>query len=296
MDLLSELSEFYSRLISYKELLKKLYDKAFTPQFLYRFNKPYDADTESRNQIMNEMDNKRQELVRRSGVLSPSITKITGKESIVIYEFAKPRYVNIWDTGLREEFGPQTAQALNACIDCTNGAIARLREDITTGQRNEKGILIRQPEVSSSKTPKAFIAHGGKSEALERLRSFLSALGVQPVVIEDEPSEGRSINEQVERYLQQTHCAIVLGTGDDNELKDGKLYPRPNVCIEIDRFQEKFPKRIIFLLEEKASLPSNISDRIYERFTKENMEQAFLKTALELKAFGILKAVKPLEE
>lgn len=145
-------------------------------------------------------------------------------------------------------------------------------------------------------SPKAFIAHGPKSKPLEKLCRFLMTLGVQPTVIEEEPSEGRSIDQQVEIYLEQADCAIVLGTADDKELKDGKLYPRRNVCIEIGRFQERFPRRIIYLLEEGASLPSDVSEKIHERFSQESMEEAFVKVIRELKAFGMLKAVKPEKE
>ncbi len=145
------------------------------------------------------------------------------------------------------------------------------------------------PSEGEGNIPKAFIAHGPMSNSLEKLRKFLTSLGIQPLVIEEEPSEGRSIDEQVEFYLDEADCAIVFGTADDEELKEGKLYPRRNVCIEIGRFQERFPNQIIYLLEEGASLPSNISEKIYERFTQENMEKAFSKTALELRAFGLLK-------
>lgn len=149
--------------------------------------------------------------------------------------------------------------------------------------------------ASTTEPPKAFIAHGGETQARNKLQRFLIALGVTPSIIEEEPKEGRSPNEQVEYYLEQADCAIVLGTADDKELKDGKLYPRRNVYIEIGRMQERFPKRIIFLLEEGASFPSNISEKLYTRFTQENMDEAFITTARELQAFGLLKAVKPQE-
>ncbi len=154
------------------------------------------------------------------------------------------------------------------------------------------------PYVSSKEkgvSPKAFIAHGPKSKPLEKLCRFLETLGVQPIVIEEEPSEGRSIDQQVETYLEQANCAIVCGTADDKELIDGKLYPRRNVCIEIGRFQERFPSRIIYLLEEGASLPSNVSEKIHERFSQDSMEEAFVKVIRELKAFGLITTSK-LEE
>lgn len=146
------------------------------------------------------------------------------------------------------------------------------------------------PPKGEGNIPKAFIAHGPMSNSLESLRRFLTTLGIQPLVIEEEPSEGRSVNEQVEFYLEEADCAIVLGTADDKELKDGKLYPRRNVCIEIGRFQERFPNRIIYLLEEGTSLPANVNEKVHERFSQGSMDKAFIKTALELRAFGLLRA------
>jgi hypothetical protein len=138
--------------------------------------------------------------------------------------------------------------------------------------------------------PKVFIAHGGKTKALDKVQSFLDVLGIDPLIAEEEPSEDRSVNEQVEWCLNNSDCGIILGTADDKDLKDGKLYPRRNVHIEIGRVQERFPDKVIYLLEEGAAFPSNISEKVYERFTQENMEKAFLKIAKELRAFGIIRA------
>lgn len=152
---------------------------------------------------------------------------------------------------------------------------------------------IKQYGVSKTEEttqPKAFIAHGGKTEALSKLQSFLGALGIVPLIAEEEPSEARSVDEQVEWCLANADCVIILGTADDQNLKDGKLYPRPSVCIEIGRVQERFPRRVIYLLEQGASFPSNITEKVYERFTQENMENAFSKVAKELRAFGIMRA------
>ena len=155
------------------------------------------------------------------------------------------------------------------------------------------------PYVSSgdeSIKPKAFIAHGPKSQALDKLYRYLSAQGIEPLIIEQEPYESRAVNEQVELYLEQADCAIILGTADDNELKDGKLYPRRNVYIEIGRCQERFPNRTIYLLEENASFPSNIEEKLRTHFTSGCMDEALIRVSIELTAFRILKAVKPQEE
>ena len=150
---------------------------------------------------------------------------------------------------------------------------------------------VEMQEATTSSRPKAFIAHGGKTEALSKLQTFVAALGIVPLIAEEEASEDRSVDDQVEWCLDNADCAIILGTADDKELKDGKLYPRRNVHIEIGRVQERFPSRVIYLLEEGASFPSNITEKVREPFTQKNMENAFSKVAKELKAFGIITAI-----
>lgn len=136
---------------------------------------------------------------------------------------------------------------------------------------------------------KVFIAHGGGSEALNKLCAFLNDdLGVTPLVVERLPSEGRSVNENVEFYLDEAQAGIVLATADD--LVDGHYQPRGNVNIELGRFQERFPDRVIFLLEQGAAFPSNVSEKVWEPFSHENMERAFRKVVRELRAFGLLGA------
>ncbi len=151
----------------------------------------------------------------------------------------------------------------------------------TFGLRSDPGIPDEQT------TPNVFIAHGGDSQALNKLCAFLQDdLGVKPLVVERLPSEGRSVNENVEHYLGIADAAIVLATGDD--FVDGRYQARGNVQIELGRFQERFPERVIFLLEKGAAYPSNVSEKVWERFTQGNMEKALKKVVRELRAFGFL--------
>jgi len=50
---------------------------------------------------------------------------------------------------------------------------------------------------------------------------------------------------------------------------------------------------MVYLLEEGATFPTDISEKVWERFTHECMDKALTKVAKELVAFGIIKAVKP---
>lgn len=142
-------------------------------------------------------------------------------------------------------------------------------------------------------SPKAFVAHGGESDALGKLEAFLSALGVEPLVVEGQPSEGRSVNENVEYYFNQSDCAIILATKGDIDGKTGEFIPRGNISIEVGMCLQRLPNKTIYLLEEGAKFPSDISEKVWEPFTQDNMENAFIKVAKELRAFDLIRAIKP---
>ena len=90
--------------------------------------------------------------------------------------------------------------------------------------------------------PKAFIAHGGESAARDKLEDFLTALGVTPIIVEKQSSEGRSKDKNVEYYLKQCDCAIILATKGDIDGQTGEFIPRGNILNEVGRCQEIFPK------------------------------------------------------
>lgn len=149
---------------------------------------------------------------------------------------------------------------------------------------------IKSGYVATTETPKAFIAHGGKSVALDKLCRFLKALGVEAFIVEEQPSKAKALDDKVEYYMAETDCAIILATGDDKI--EGKLHPRQNIIHEIGLAQKTFPDRIIYLLEKGAEFPSNIKPKVWESFTQESMDEAFIAIARELKAFGLIRATK----
>ena len=147
--------------------------------------------------------------------------------------------------------------------------------------------------TSSFESPKAFIAHGGESAARDKLEDLLMALGVTPIIVEEQPSEGRSKDKNVEYYLNECDCAIILATKGDVDGRTGQFIPRGNILNEVGRCQEIFPDRIVYLLEKGVKFPTNIDEKVWERFTGESMDKAFIKVAKELRAFGLIRPIKP---
>jgi predicted nucleotide-binding protein len=233
---------------------------------------------EQPSSLRGDMERLRQELLRQSGRMKPLVVGMTGKRLVTQWL----QTFDIWDGALGSIVDlPHRLTCLKLLTDSVNEALGRL----------ETGSMVSA--ASSRALPSAFVAQGGDSEALKKVTQFLRALGVDPLVVEDQASEDRSANENVEHYLSRADCAIVLATKGDIDGKTGSFLPRGNVLVEAGRFQERFAGRIVYLLEEGATLPSNIREKVWENFTQNSMERAFIKIAKELRAFGIIKTGKP---
>jgi predicted nucleotide-binding protein len=131
-----------------------------------------------------------------------------------------------------------------------------------------------------------FISHGKQSEALNLLTNFIRALGLIPVVVMDQPSQGMSLDDKINSYLGTCKSAIILATGDDKV--DDIFQPRQNVIHEIGLVQQLLTNKITYLLEMDSEFPSNISPKVYERFSDDNLSKAFIAIARDLRSFGIL--------
>lgn len=148
-----------------------------------------------------------------------------------------------------------------------------------------------KPATTVELQPRAFISHGKESIALNKVDRFLREFGIEPLIVKDKPSLDKDVDVKVNHYLGQADFVIILATGDDKI--EGKLHPRQDVIHEIGLAQKTHAGKIIYLLEENTEFPSNISPKVWERFNQENMENVFLRIVIELKALGVLKAVKP---
>lgn len=262
--LIGELGNFYKGLQSYQKRQLKRQKTKFS---------------EAQERSLNAL---RLKLQREHGRLSGVIYKYGGKGYVPIlnknYEVFTYS-LNSLDMEFRE------LDALEAAIGIVNRAIGNLAATTTAEFGEEKSVATAEPLV------KVFISHGKESKTLSKIADFLSALGVKPLIIEDEPSLGKDLPDKVNHYLGEADCVVILATGDDEIL--GKLQPRQNVIHEIGLAQKTHEEKVIYLLEEGVQFPSNIRPKVWEPFNQENIENVLLCIVRELVALEILKAVKP---
>lgn len=121
--------------------------------------------------------------------------------------------------------------------------------------------------------PRCFIVHGHDYQALYELKNFLQnelELG-EPLVLREQPSQGRTIIEKYEDEAQDIDLVFVLLTPDDTVLSHEaadpqKRQPRQNVMFELGFFYSKFQRRagrVLLLHKGSVELPSDISGITY---------------------------------
>ena len=97
---------------------------------------------------------------------------------------------------------------------------------------------------------------------------FLTKLGLEPVVLHEQPNQGRTIIEKFEEYAQVAF-AVVLLTPDDIGGRHGQsdgLQPRArqNVILELGFFLGKLGRRgTCALLKEDVEIPSDYDGVLY---------------------------------
>ena len=134
-----------------------------------------------------------------------------------------------------------------------------------------------------------FIVHGrndGKKEAVAR---FLATLDLAPVILHEQPNEGRTLIEKFETHADVSFAVVIL-TGDDSGGPSDQSEParprgRQNVVFELGYFVGRLGrKKVCTLYEEGVEIPSDFSGIVYVPLDAAGAWRTLL--ARELRAAG----------
>jgi hypothetical protein len=106
-------------------------------------------------------------------------------------------------------------------------------------------IRLESGYVISANARRVFITHGHAEDVLRRVEDFVRALGLEPVVVKRQASEGQALDDLVEKRMEECQAQIVLATGDDQA--NGTWQPRMNVIHEVGLGQRIFKDHMIYL-------------------------------------------------
>ena len=140
---------------------------------------------------------------------------------------------------------------------------------------------------------KVFVVYGHDHDTRHQLEAMLRRWGLEPLILDQLPSEGQTIIEKLESYTSEVNFAVVLATPDDEGYraghKDEKAYrARQNVVLELGMLLSKLGrKKVAILLKDQENMerPSDIQGLIYIPF-KDSLKDAGLLLAKEMCAQG----------
>ena len=145
------------------------------------------------------------------------------------------------------------------------------------------------PAASFVKTSngKIFLMHGHDEAVQATVARYLEQLGLDPVILAEQPSGGRTIIEKVEAHADVGY-AIALLTPDDvgSRRGDDAMQPRArqNVIFELGYFIGRLGReRVCALTKGQPEIPSDYAGVVYIPMASDAWKMGLFK---ELKAAG----------
>lgn len=136
------------------------------------------------------------------------------------------------------------------------------------GQQKSEG---RQSPVQlrlSAAGDKVFVVHGHDIGLREAVARFITSLGLKPIILSEQPNEGRTIIEKFEKNIDVNFAVVILSPDDEAHAAGQKKEQRPrarqNVILELGYFMGKLGRdRVCPLYRSGVELPSDIHGLAY---------------------------------
>lgn len=141
---------------------------------------------------------------------------------------------------------------------------------------------------------KIFVVYGHDQNARIELEAMLRRWDLEPLFLDQLPSEGQTLIEKLEKHQANAKFAVVLATPDDEGHRalhpDEKSFRvRQNVVLELGMMLALLGRsKVAILLKDQKNTerPSDINGLIYIPF-KEHVDEAALQLAKEMNSQGL---------
>ena len=120
----------------------------------------------------------------------------------------------------------------------------------------------------SPASKKVFLVHGRDDEAKHSVARFLTQIGLEPVILSEQPNRGKTIIEKFEQYADVGFAVVIITPDDLGAIKDKpeNLQPRArqNVLLELGYFIGKLGRdRVCALQKGKIEIPTDFTGVLY---------------------------------
>lgn len=194
-------------------------------------------------------------------------------DSIYFHEYESQIW-QIWGSDTIKEYKDEIQRLTNHM----QGDIERsdlMQCSVAAPQTSEKAV--RPKELSQD----IFIVHGHNEEMKQTVARIVSRLGLNPIILHEQPNGGKTIIEKFESNAESINFAIILLSADDlaaavrdlNGVKDEELRQhmemraRQNVVFEMGYFAGKLGRaNVFFLLQDEVSKPGDLDGIVYTAY------------------------------
>lgn len=127
---------------------------------------------------------------------------------------------------------------------------------------------------------KVFVVYGHDTAARTELEAMLRRWRLEPLILDQLPSEGQTIIEKLEKYTAEVKFAVVLATPDDEGYRAGHedekaFRARQNVVMELGMMLTLLGRKNVAILmkqQDNMERPSDIQGLLYIPF-KDNLQK-----------------------
>ncbi len=194
-------------------------------------------------------------------------------ESIYFHEYESHIW-NIWGSDAIKEY----KEEIQRLMSHMQGDIER--SDLmqcAVAEQASAAVLSELQELSQD----IFIVHGHNEEMKQAVARTVSQLGLNPIILHEQPNGGKTIIEKFERNAERINFAIILLSADDlaasvhdlNAVKNEDLRQhlekraRQNVVFEMGYFTGKLGREnVFFLLQDGVAKPGDLDGIVYTTY------------------------------
>lgn len=227
-----------------------------------------------------------------SAAVRDTLDRCFGERSSAFHRFESAIELS-WSAGVYYDGYPQQHHYLEGTKGKISSAIAMLkeaqrtlREDLADAAHSQYPVSQIDPAISN----RVFVVHGHDDAAKEGLARFLEKIGLEAIILDEQPNQGRTIIEKFETYAGEVGFAVILMTPDDLGGAKAASAPnarmRQNVLFELGYFSARLGRGKVCLLRSgDVEIPSDLYGVVYiELDTGDSWK---LKLVRELKAAGL---------
>ena len=146
-----------------------------------------------------------------------------------------------------------------------------------------------EPKSKDNKNgQRIFVVHGHDNEMVETVARFIIKLGFEPIILREQPNQGRTIIEKFEDFSDVDFALVLFSPDDEGKSIEEEILhkrPRQNVVFELGFFIGRLGRQNVVVLHREVNdfeMLSDFQGVLFEPY-REGWE---FRVAKEIKAAG----------